>query len=62
MRLIEALIGFLNRKTEIVRCSACKYWDNESGLTARKCARQGIVTTQSDFCSCGRKVKWVAPD
>lgn len=50
-------IKLLIKQPDIVRCKDCKHWGKESGLTARKCSRQGIITEQFDFCSYGRTVK-----
>ena len=52
---IVGALELLNVKT--TTCCACKYWGKESGLTARKCSRQGIITGKFDFCSYGRTVK-----
>lgn len=38
---------------QITRCTACKYWDANSGLTARKCNKWGAITKQFDYCSYG---------
>lgn len=37
----------------IIRCTACKRWDSNSGLTARKCDKWGAYTKQFDYCSYG---------
>lgn len=34
-----------------IPCSECAYWDHESGLSARKCEKLGIFTTQREWCS-----------
>jgi hypothetical protein len=39
----------------VTRCTACKHWDSNSGLTARKCDKWDAFTTQWDYCSYGRK-------
>lgn len=39
----------------IVSCLNCIYWDQDSGLTARKCKKHNIFTKQSDFCSDGKE-------
>ena len=39
----------------VTRCAACKHWDAASGLTARKCDKWYMFTTQWDYCSYGRK-------
>ena len=44
-----------NDAVPVVRCTACKHWDRNSGLTARKCDKWDAFTTQWDYCSYGRK-------
>lgn len=39
-----------------VCCRDCKYWDFNSGLTARRCDMHDIITKQSDWCN--KAVKW----
>lgn len=36
---------------QIIECAGCKYWDSESGLSARKCAKWNAYTKQHDWCS-----------
>ena len=54
--MLDAL-ELLKEQPNAVQCKDCKYWGKKSGLTARKCSRQGIITGQFDFCSYGRTVK-----
>lgn len=56
LTLMNAL-HLLKKQPDVVRCKDCKYWGKESGLTARKCSQQGIITEQFDFCSYGRTAK-----
>ena len=49
MRDIKALISVM--PDAVVRCTGCKHWDNNSGLTARKCDKWNAYTKQFDFCS-----------
>lgn len=42
-----------NDAVPVVRCTACKHWDQCSGLTARKCDKWGGITKQFDYCSYG---------
>ena len=37
----------------VVRCTACRNWNGESGLTARMCSHWGKFTKQFDYCSYG---------
>lgn len=39
------------RDVMLIPCAECRHWDPESGLSARKCLKHGILTTQRDFCS-----------
>lgn len=50
-------ITLLREQTQVVRCTGCKYWYRDSGLTARRCEKHGIITKQFDFCSYGEKVQ-----
>lgn len=47
----EALQGL--RTIPLIRCCECKYWDKDSGLTARECDKWGAYTKQFDYCSYG---------
>ena len=55
--LMSDALELLKEQPNAVQCKDCKYWGKKSGLTARKCSRQGIITGQFDFCSYGRTVK-----
>lgn len=35
----------------VITCAECKYWDPDSGLTARKCFMNNTITTQREWCS-----------
>lgn len=37
----------------VIRCTACKHWDQCSGLTARMCYQWRRHTKQFDYCSYG---------
>lgn len=39
----------------VIRCTACKHWDSNSGLTARKCYKWLMYTKQFGYCSYGEK-------
>lgn len=39
----------------VVRCTACRNWNRESGLTARMCSHWGKFTKQFDYCSYGEE-------
>lgn len=39
----------------VVRCTACRNWNRESGLTARMCSNWGKFTKQFDYCSYGEE-------
>ena len=49
-RYMSVLQHFIVRG-EPVPCENCRYWDTESGLSVRKCAKHGMLTTKSDWCS-----------
>lgn len=40
----------------VIPCLNCAYWDQESGLTARKCNKHKFFTKQYDFCSYAKGV------
>ena len=42
---------------EIRRCSDCKWWDQNSGLTARHCLIIDRMTAQYDWCCWARPKK-----
>lgn len=51
--ILEDAVNLLKEIPTIVKCKDCKYWDQNSGLTARKCCKHGTITKQFDYCSYG---------
>ena len=51
---MEVEIGY---QSYVIPCLNCAYWDQESGLTARKCNKHNFFTKQYDFCSFAKGVK-----
>lgn len=54
---VDMALALLREQTQVVRCTECKYWYRDSGLTARRCEKHGIITKQFDFCSYGEVVR-----
>lgn len=51
--LDQAIARLSKNEPPVTHCTACKHWDQNSGLTARKCCKHGIITKQFDYCSYG---------
>jgi hypothetical protein len=49
----ERALELLLNMREVTHCTACKHWDQNSGLTARKCGKFNAFTKQFDYCSYG---------
>ena len=45
-----------NYGSKVIHCRECRYWDQTSGLTARKCERLSIITVQHWYWADGGEI------